>query len=67
MSLLCAFAVGDWRSEAGMGLRPGLRGCGRGRSVESRAGSEAMRGWTGRSACSASGPAIVFPNVCILF
>ena len=44
MSLLCAFAVGDWRSEAGMGLRPGLRGCGRGRSVESRAGSEAMCG-----------------------
>ena len=40
-----AFAVGEWRSETAVdvGAWTQLRGCGRGRSVKSRAGSEAMR------------------------
>ena len=42
--MLYAFAVGDWRAEPAEGAWTQLRGCGRGRSEVSCAGSEGRRG-----------------------
>ena len=60
--MLYAFAFGDWRAEPAEGAWTRLRGCVRGRSEVSCAGSEGRRGWKD----DAFGVGHVFPIECNL-